>query len=50
MWISYRDAGCKAEYGLWGGGSGGPNAQTLCLIRLTRQRTVKLKNAYLSIR
>jgi uncharacterized protein YecT (DUF1311 family) len=22
-WISYRDAACDAEYGLWGGGSGG---------------------------
>jgi uncharacterized protein YecT (DUF1311 family) len=38
-WIAYRDAACKAEYGLWGGGSGGPNAHTMCLVRLTKQRT-----------
>jgi uncharacterized protein YecT (DUF1311 family) len=47
LWISYRDAACKAEYGLWGGGSGGPNARSMCLIRVTRQRIVDLKNAYL---
>jgi uncharacterized protein YecT (DUF1311 family) len=50
LWISYRDGVCKAEYGLWGGGSGGPNARTICLIRVTRQRTSDLKNAYLSKR
>jgi uncharacterized protein YecT (DUF1311 family) len=47
VWIVYRDAACKAEYGLWGGGSGGPNAHIACLIRLTRQRTSELKSAYL---
>jgi|ERR1700687_4931336 len=45
-WIEYRDAACKAEYGLWGRGSGGPNAHTMCVIRLTRQRTTDLKNVY----
>jgi len=45
-WTAYRDAACKAEYGLWGGGSGGPNAQTMCVIRLTRQRTADLKSVY----
>ena len=45
-WIEYRDAACKAEYGLWGGGSGGPNARTMCVIRLTRHRTSDLKNVY----
>jgi uncharacterized protein YecT (DUF1311 family) len=50
MWVAYRDAACKAEYGLWGGGSGGPNAQTMCLIRLIPQRAVELKNAYLANR
>jgi hypothetical protein len=44
MWIAYRDAACKAEYGLWGGGSGGPDANTMCLVRLTRQRTAELKS------
>jgi uncharacterized protein YecT (DUF1311 family) len=45
-WVAYRDAACKAEYGLWGGGSGGPNAHTMCVIRLTRQRTANLRNVY----
>lgn len=45
-WTAYRDAACDAEYGLWGGGSGGPNAHTMCVIRLTRQRTNDLKNVY----
>jgi uncharacterized protein YecT (DUF1311 family) len=46
-WAAYRDAACKAEYGLWGRGSGGPNAHGMCVIRLTRQRTTDLKDAYL---
>ena len=46
-WIEFRDAACKAEYNLWGGGSGGPNAHTMCVIRLTRVRTADLKSAYL---
>jgi uncharacterized protein YecT (DUF1311 family) len=45
-WIDYRDAECKAEYGLWAGGSGGPNARAMCMIRLTRQRAADLKNVY----
>jgi uncharacterized protein YecT (DUF1311 family) len=45
-WIAYRDAACKAEYGLWGKGSGGPNAHTMCVIRLTRQRTDDLESVY----
>jgi uncharacterized protein YecT (DUF1311 family) len=48
-WIAYRDAACKAEYGLWGGGSGGPNARTICVIRLTRQRIADLKSAYVRL-
>src|SRR5271166_1765976 len=46
-WMVYKDAACKAEYGLWGKGSGGPNARGICVIRLTRQRTTDLKSAYL---
>jgi uncharacterized protein YecT (DUF1311 family) len=46
-WIEYRDAACKAEYGLWDGGSGGPNVEAMCLIRLTKQRTIDLRNTYL---
>jgi uncharacterized protein YecT (DUF1311 family) len=45
-WLAYRDAECKAEYALWDGGSGGPNARTMCIIRLTRQRTNELKRRY----
>ena len=44
-WTAYRDAACAAEYGLWGGGSGGPNARTMCVIRLTRQRTNDLQSS-----
>jgi uncharacterized protein YecT (DUF1311 family) len=47
LWIMYRDAACNAEYGLWGGGSGGPAAHSLCLIRITRERITALKAAYL---
>ena len=46
-WIAYRDAACKAEYDLWGGGTGGPNAHTICIIRITRQRTTDLHKTYL---
>jgi uncharacterized protein YecT (DUF1311 family) len=45
-WTAYGDSAGKAEYGLWGGGSGGPNAHTMCVIRLTRQRTEDLKRVY----
>jgi uncharacterized protein YecT (DUF1311 family) len=45
-WIVYRDAACEAEYYLWGGGSGGPNAHIMCLIELTKERTTHLKVAY----
>jgi uncharacterized protein YecT (DUF1311 family) len=45
-WISYRDAACDAEYGLWGGGSGGPAAHSVCLIRIARQRIADLRAAY----
>jgi uncharacterized protein YecT (DUF1311 family) len=48
-WIAYRDAACKAEYALWEGGSGGPNAHTICVIRLTRQRTSDLKSGYIRL-
>jgi uncharacterized protein YecT (DUF1311 family) len=47
-WIAYRDAECDAEYNLWGGGSGGPNARTICLIKLMRERVTRLKAAYRS--
>jgi uncharacterized protein YecT (DUF1311 family) len=49
-WITYRDAACKAEYELWGGGSGGPNARMMCTIRLTKLRIADLKETYLKER
>ena len=48
-WIAYRDAACKAEYGL-DGGSGGPNAHAMCIVRLTKQRSTELQDAYLQER
>jgi uncharacterized protein YecT (DUF1311 family) len=42
-WLVFRDAACKAEYGLWGKGSGGPNAHAMCIIRITRERIADLK-------
>jgi uncharacterized protein YecT (DUF1311 family) len=46
QWLAYRGAECKAEYDRWGGGSGGPNALTMCKIRITRQRIAELKSRY----
>jgi uncharacterized protein YecT (DUF1311 family) len=48
-WVAYRDAACKAEHSLWGGGSGGPNALSMCGIKLTRQRTADLKRTYIKM-
>ena len=45
-WIAYRDAACKAEYELYGRGSGGPNALGACKINLTKQRISDLVAAY----
>jgi uncharacterized protein YecT (DUF1311 family) len=45
-WIAYRDAACEAEYNLWGGGSGGPNALIRCLIQITRERTAHLSSGF----
>jgi len=46
-WILYRDAACKAERGLLGLGTAGPATQSICLIRITKQRTDDLRAAYL---
>ena len=46
QWSAYRSAECEAEYSRWGGGSGGPNARMMCIIRLTRQRTSELRRRY----
>ena len=45
-WIAYRDAVCKAEYGLVGGGTAGPSIHISCLIRITRQRIADLQAEY----
>jgi uncharacterized protein YecT (DUF1311 family) len=45
-WIAYRDAICKAEYGLVGGGTAGPSNQISCLIRVTKQRIADLQAEY----
>ncbi len=45
-WIAYRDADCEAERGLWGRGSGGPNAYAMCRIALTMERTEHLKSGH----
>ena len=49
LWASYRNAACKAEYGLYRGGSAAPQVQTLCMIRITRQRIGDLESAYLRL-
>lgn len=46
-WIAYRDATCKAELALWGGGTGGPATYTACMIRTTKHRMEVLNEAYL---
>jgi uncharacterized protein YecT (DUF1311 family) len=46
-WIEYRDAACTAEYGLWGGGSGGPAAHSGCLIKMAKERIGDLEALYL---
>lgn len=45
-WIAYRDAVCKAEYGLVGGGTAGPSIHISCLIRITKQRIADLEAEY----
>ena len=45
-WIAYRDAICKAEYGLVGGSTAGPSIQISCLIRITKQRIADLQAEY----
>lgn len=45
-WMVYRDAICKAEYGLVGGGTAGPSIQISCLIRITKQRIADLQAEY----
>ena len=46
-WIAYRDATCKAEAGLYRGGSIMPSIEFYCVLRVSRQRIADLRNAYL---
>jgi uncharacterized protein YecT (DUF1311 family) len=45
-WMAYRDAFCKAEYGLAGGGTQGPTLHLACLTRITRQWIADLQVDY----
>ena len=45
-WVAYRDAACAAEYGLWGGGTGGPPAQLACIDGKTRHHVDYLRTTY----
>ncbi len=49
-WIAYRDAICKAEYGLVGGGTAGPSVQISCSIRITKQRIADLQETLSGMR
>ena len=46
-WIAYRDATCKAEAGIYRGGTIMPSVGMRCTLRLSRQRIADLKDAYL---
>ena len=46
-WIAYTDAECNAVLGLWGGGSGGPSARTVCLITHTQARIAELEESHI---
>jgi len=47
VWIAYRDATCKAEAGIYRGGTIMPSVSLRCILRLSRQRIADLKDAYL---
>lgn len=46
LWIEFRDANCRAERVLYGGGSGAPIAFLACMEAETRQRTNDLLVMY----
>ena len=43
-WLAFRDAQCAIEGGEYAGGSMQPMVQRQCLARLTRGRTIQLKD------
>jgi uncharacterized protein YecT (DUF1311 family) len=46
VWLQYRDLTCKAEYELYGGGTGGPPTRLACLTAETRARQASLMRSY----
>jgi len=42
-WIAYRDAECAYEFGFYQGGSMAPMVYSMCMTRLTNERTAVLK-------
>jgi uncharacterized protein YecT (DUF1311 family) len=42
-WIKFRDTTCEYERGEWGNGTGAPYGYSICLDRVTRQRTEDLE-------
>jgi len=46
LWMEYRDSTCKAEYELYGGGTGGPPTRLACLAAQTRARQTSLMRSY----
>ena len=46
LWVQYRDATCRAEYELFGGGTGGPPTRLACLAAETRAREASLLRSY----
>ena len=43
-WLSFRDKQCVIEGAQFAGGSAQPMARLQCLVRLTKERTVQLRN------
>jgi uncharacterized protein YecT (DUF1311 family) len=46
LWLQYRDATCRAEYKLFGGGTAGPPTRLACLAAETRARQASLLRSY----
>ena len=46
LWLQYRDATCRAEYELFGGGTAGPPTRLACLAAETRAREASLSRSY----
>jgi uncharacterized protein YecT (DUF1311 family) len=42
-WISFRDANCAMQYGVWGAGSMRQIAGARCVMRMTAEQTLSLR-------